>query len=153
MSFELVGDDVGGGPVGGLGVQVESDAVGGLDVDVEAVEEQEGRVVLEVLCGGLDGDGAGLSGDEGDVVVGVEDGEDAAAGLLLVELEVGHQGDGWGGVVESDSEDGVVAFDVGCDGGVECGGGEFGQASEVVLGDVLPIEVGGEEFAGRVGEV
>jgi hypothetical protein len=158
------GDKVGGGPVGGLGVFVEGDGDGGSDGihgDVIAVDEDRWvwrTVGGEVFGGGFDGDLAGLAGDEGDVVVGVEDGEDAGVLLipchcLAMELEVGHEGDGFGGVAECDGEHGVLAFGAGGRGDIKRCGGQGGETGEVVLGYVLPVEVGREELAGGVGEV
>ena len=111
----LFGDDVGCGPMGGLSVEVGGDgdcACGWLYVYVEAVDQEQGCVVREVFCGGLNREGAGFAGDQRDVVVGVEDRQDAFAGLLLVELQVGHQGDGVGGVLQRDGEECIAAVDV-----------------------------------------
>ena len=80
-----------------MGVEVWSDGdsvVGGVDVDIEAVDEQQWRFVGEILCGAQDGDGAGFARDERDVVVRIKDGKDALAGPLSMQLQVNHERDG-----------------------------------------------------------
>lgn len=96
-----LGDEGRRRPVGGLGVEVGGDGDGGVrgeNVDVEAIDEKQRRLAGEIFSGKLNGHGAGFAGSERDVVIRIEDGEDAFAGLFLMQLQMCHKRDGGRGV-------------------------------------------------------
>ena len=110
VGFQACGDhgQSGGGPVGDLCIDVGGEGgVGigdGIDVDVPAIEDDERRIAFEVGEGCVNRDGAAFAGREGDVVIRIENGEDAVAGGFAAKLEVGHEGDGFAGIGQSDFE-------------------------------------------------
>ena len=95
------------GPVRRLGVEVGSDGnggVGGIDVDIEAVDKEQRSLFVEGFGGALDGDGAGFAGGECDVVFRIEDRENTLAGFFSMQLQVSHERDGGRGIAERDGK-------------------------------------------------
>ncbi len=94
-----------------------------------------------------------FSGKQRDVIVAVVGGENALVGAFLSQLNVGHEGDGVGGVGEIHIQATAVFciaatnFIVAGDAGVERHCWERLQCGEVirVIGDGVPVEIVGED--------
>ena len=108
------------GPMIGLGVDIGCDGCSWKgrrdDRNVPAVEYHQGIVAIEVLPRCFDGDGSGFVGNQRDVVFAVVDRQHTLSGVLAPELEMGHEGDVRGGIVDCDRQQAggvrILAFDL-----------------------------------------
>ncbi len=114
QAYGLVGK-AGGGPVAWFGVDVgcDGDAGRGCGSDgcFPAVDDDLGVFSLVLTGCGVEGDGAGFVRNEREVIVAGEDWQDAFAGVGAAQLQMSHERDVCGGIVEGDGNDFVFTTD------------------------------------------
>jgi len=127
--------------------------VAGAKRRVPTIEDDERVFFFEIALRGLDADGPGFIGQQRDVIVTVEDGQDALPGFAA-QLHVSHQGDAVRGIVQRDGEQ-PLAGDFSLELFRLCRQRHHGQVVERrqvagMLGCPKPVEVTRERFSGGI---